>query len=670
MARLSIPDEQTFAEFTVATPTTVFPITFRLISGKSDLTVLVDGEALDPSAYGFTGTQLDGGGYAGGTVTLNDTVDDVTVRIERDVRPTRTSQFAPSNSVPVGAVDMAFNRLTASQQDLDRRKIDAPYGDVAGQFLAFDAEGRPVASSGTGADAGLRTDMATPVGDTLLGTLQTGAGAVARTLQDRLRDIVYVNDFGAVGDGATDNTDAINAAILSVALKGGGEIRFGASADSYRVDGPCYLPSHVTLDLCGQTLEGGGTTTGTMFVTATVEAGVLTSNIGSANETKLVYGAGVLNGRVVNCGRIFHLRNFILGCRLVDLHTEDCLQFGRFERCFYMCIRNCSNVGTNDSVKFAFHFAEANNDIHLDRVTATKALGFLLEGGTTSFVFTACSFEGGGTAIKVKDSAFGLKVDSCYFENMPGGTVFDFTEANEIYWQAQSNLIQYVDVVIDDGGATSNGPPFIYGRWEPSNSIVGAGQTVGAHTFTALFNISGAGHFTEYRLPSDYTASTTTVGGLPANFNTSLLSNVSWVDNYAGFSGVDIRARAEVQQGVVPFRFSGNSGTPFPGRVSFCLLSFPTSGSSTLVIDTPLTWQPQSLSAVVILAIKDDTTTESPDTRFRVYGHVYGDRFKQEDSSGKTATISDQGGKLRVSIAGLDNTSGNAFVTGTIRMVG
>jgi len=41
---------------------------------------------------------------------------------------------------------------------------------------------------------------------------QGGTGAQDRTLTSRLQDFVSVKDFGAVGDGVTDDTAAFNAA--------------------------------------------------------------------------------------------------------------------------------------------------------------------------------------------------------------------------------------------------------------------------------------------------------------------------------------------------------------------------------------------------------------------------------------------------------------------------
>lgn len=71
---------------------------------------------------------------------------------------------------------------------------------------------------------------------------QTGVGAISRTLQSKGRDIVSVNDFGAVGDGVSDDTLAIQAAIASGAKK-------ITLHGVYKFVGMLEIPSNITL--CG-----------------------------------------------------------------------------------------------------------------------------------------------------------------------------------------------------------------------------------------------------------------------------------------------------------------------------------------------------------------------------------------------------------------------------------
>lgn len=94
--------------------------------------------------------------------------------------------------------------------------------------------------------------------------IQASAGAVQRTAQAKMRDIVSVKDFGAVGNGVANDASAIQNAINAVNTSGGGKVFFPEGKYNLGTTG---LVVYQNIILSGEvTRYGGGTTRGVSLI--------------------------------------------------------------------------------------------------------------------------------------------------------------------------------------------------------------------------------------------------------------------------------------------------------------------------------------------------------------------------------------------------------------------
>jgi hypothetical protein len=484
----------------------------------------------------------------------------------------------------------------------------------------------------------------------VLGGLALGAGGLAGG-----NAVAAPVASGLRSDGDPQaNTRALNEAVKSVAAAGGGTVLLEPAPGGYGVLGPILLPSNVTIDLNGQLIRGRRAPGDVLFETATWSQGILTSNLGSPPESRLVNNASVRNGRIEDCTRVFHFRNFGQGCTIRDIATRGCIQVGRFERCFYAELDNVSAAGFSDPAIPTFHFVQESNAIVLRRVSATTQFGFCLEGGVAAVVFEGCTAEGGTTAIRLLGDCHGVSFSGCYFEAVTG-TVFDLTRAGACHLDWRGNLINQCNRVIDDGGEGSGAT--LFGEWAASNSVtnvIGPGLER-FRSFRGEMRVSGPRNFIQFQQPYRNNDS-----AIDRRWMTSPNTRLVFESGLAGRSLTDIRARGLFHGGIVPTVRGGDTGAPWPGTVPFAELSWE---GGTLTVLTKYRWQPDSLFAKYVLTIVDEAG------RHRLFGDIFGDAVKAADTSQKAVTALEVGGFLALRVAGLGNQSGRASCTGTVQLV-
>lgn len=242
-----------------------FDFPFKIYA-VTDLEVMIDGvlSNYDPVPSGTEysvapdpeegGTISFGAGLVGGEEVLINSITPLE----------RVTQFPETGPVPMSDVNMELNRHVRLMQDIKRAGEESikvfpgedgivlpPAGDRALKYLFFDAGGNPIYSPGSG-DTGLAAALALASGASIVGFSQPGADL--RTVEDELRDTIKAYQYGAVGDGVTDDTEALRAAFAAALALGVNSVWLGAG--HYKVTGQIDVPHNFTIHSHGAIIDG------------------------------------------------------------------------------------------------------------------------------------------------------------------------------------------------------------------------------------------------------------------------------------------------------------------------------------------------------------------------------------------------------------------------------
>jgi hypothetical protein len=218
---------------------TSFDLPFPVLA-SDDLLAFVD----DQPVSGFAITGL--GEATGQIMFLEPPAAGTTITLLRRTEGIRETEFVDGGPFRAAAINAELDRIMMLIQEnreehnraLRARAFEGdldfclpPVAQRANNLLGFDSSGQPMVFG----------QSALPISGDASGQLVTPAGATtARALGEHLAAIVNVRDFGAIGDGVSDDSAAFQAA-LTAAQARSGAVYVPASSNPYMIGAALVL---------------------------------------------------------------------------------------------------------------------------------------------------------------------------------------------------------------------------------------------------------------------------------------------------------------------------------------------------------------------------------------------------------------------------------------------
>ncbi|MGZ5029066.1 MAG: glycosyl hydrolase family 28-related protein [Methylobacter sp.] len=291
-------------------------------------------------------------------------------------------------------------------------------GLASGSGAGHSVEYAQVSGTSTGQGAGL------------VGFIQTGTGAVARKVKDKLNEMISVKDFGAVGDGAADDTAAIQAAINSATS--GMTVFFPAGF--YKITATINLPNTYILRLVGQ-----GMYASRIYATASMSK-IFTTNAAVIYDTFEIKDLGFLcnslAGSAFVCEQLIHS---LIDRVLVTGATSTAI---RINNGYNNTIQNCIFTGNAGN---ALDISGANNNninVRQNQIYSNTGYGIIAADGLN------INIVGNGIETNTLAGIIAYDVKALNIE----GNYFERNSATGVAFSAPEVLTVKADIFILSGG--------------------------------------------------------------------------------------------------------------------------------------------------------------------------------------------------------------------------